>query len=435
MEYVAGGNLLEQMRGGMQVCEIANLANQTVAALIFLHDQGVMHRDIKPANILCVARNHYKLADFGVSKEVAPLLSKQGTAEYMAPEVHDIAPYSYSADMWSLGVVLFECMDDLPNERPGADGRKWCEKVFRKFMLYYDQNIKRRQIWNRTDNIELMRFVKEALLHMNPDERLSARECHENYEHLLEIVGGSASSDAGDGASTPRQAHPSGSFPPASLNNSEVDEAGEETSHTVRWVGEGTPEEGREHQDFRNEDRSATTTHSNAGSSFQGSFFQNPPSIRWGSIFNPSRVILDVPSFGPDTVFDPGLTHHPSGGAGTPYDPAHTFTTVPSKSEIPSVGTGTPYDPARAFTTIPTMSGTGTHTRSISEGSIKRRRDSYDSADGDENDGFVTPVNQASYLAGIEDAAAGLGDRIVSYPSIIRVTSSTQSHKRSKSAA
>lgn len=82
MEYVAGGTLLQRLRVDMEFGEVAHLAHQTLAAVFFLHDQGVMHRDIKPANILCVTPDHYKLADFGVSKDVAPFLSKEGTAEY-----------------------------------------------------------------------------------------------------------------------------------------------------------------------------------------------------------------------------------------------------------------------------------------------------------------------------------------------------------------
>ena len=396
MEYVAGGNLLDQMRMGMQVGEIANLANQTLAALIFLHDQAVMHRDIKPANILCVSRNHYKLADFGVSKDVAPVLSKQGTVEYMAPEVHDRAPYSCPADMWSLGVVLFECMDELPGGCPGAGGRRWCEKVLSKFMLYYHRNLKRPPKWEGKETIELLLFIKEALLLMDPNERQSARECHGNYQNLLEVVGSGEGSEAGDGANTPTQAHPRGSFPPASLNTSEDDEAGEETSSTVRWNGEGTPEQGREPRYIQNEDKSAVTTQSSARTS-RGSFFQSPPSFGGGPIYDPSRVILDYPSIGEGSTYDPGVTHLPSVG----YDPAHHFASVPSMSE------------------------TGPLARSISEGSIKRRRDSKTSTEGDENDGSVT---------GNEASAAGSGDDLVSSPSVVNITS-TKSHKRSKSAA
>ena len=101
MEYAPGGNLAQQISLDMDLGEIVNLANQTLAALVFLHGQGVIHRDVKPQNILCMTSNHYKLADFGVSKGVVPSLSMQGTAEYVAPEVYDQASYSFPADIVS----------------------------------------------------------------------------------------------------------------------------------------------------------------------------------------------------------------------------------------------------------------------------------------------------------------------------------------------
>ena len=107
MEYASGGNLAQQTIKRMGFGEITNLANQTLAALVFLHDHKILHRDIKPQNILCVTPNHYKLADFGVSKELASSLSKQGTAEYMAPEVFNQTPYSSSADIVSKEVFIF----------------------------------------------------------------------------------------------------------------------------------------------------------------------------------------------------------------------------------------------------------------------------------------------------------------------------------------
>lgn len=114
MEYAPGGNLAQQMGILMGFGEITNLANQTLAALVFLHDQKILHRDIKPQNILCVTASHYKLADFGVSKELAPSLSKQGTAEYIAPEVFNQTPYSFSADIVSKELFFF-CFTPLIN--------------------------------------------------------------------------------------------------------------------------------------------------------------------------------------------------------------------------------------------------------------------------------------------------------------------------------
>ena len=365
MEYVAGGNLLQQMIGGMRCGDIANLANQTLSALVFLHDQGVMHRDIKPANILCVTPDHYKLADFGVSKEVASLLSKQGTAEYMAPEVHDPGSYSYPADMWSLGVILFECMDALPNGTSGMNGRLWCEKVLNRCMRYYQ----RCERMGADDALDLIIFITNTMLQMDPDNRLSARQCLDEYQYLWDGLAHIEDRDVGSGANSPIQRHPNRSFPPNSVDNSEVDEVGEETSSTARWNSGGTPGEGPESQDFRNEDRTIVAKSDKARVPSRGSFFPQPP----------------------------------SNGRGKIYDPSHIFPWPPS-----SAG-GTLYDPGRIITGAPSMSEIGAHTPSTSDASIKRRRDSDASANDVDEDGSVTPGRRAPYHPGNEVAAPGLG--------------------------
>ena len=396
----------------MSFDEIANLANQTLAALVFLHDQGVMHRDIKPANILCVTPNHYKLADFGVSKEVAPLLSKQGTAEYMAPEVHDQVPYSYPADMWSLGVVLFQCMDDLPDRRPGPDGREWCQEVFRKFIKYH---------WkcevllhmNGDDDFELILLVKNAMLHMDPDDRWPAQKCLRCYRYLWKDLGIGEDADAGSGANTPTQANPNNSFPPPSLSTSEGDEAGEETAIIVH-------PNGRKPQLFRNEERSMVSAQSKAGSSFRPPSLQ---SIGRGQVYDPS-VIPSLPSIDGGKTYDPSTVTHRSSstGGGTLYHPGIIH--------LPSIGGGKLYDPGHFFPSIPSVSGITNHTRSISDGSIKRRRDSHASADGYYNDGSVTPGRRAPYRPGNEVAAPGLDY----FPANQWANSSAFNHKRSKSS-
>ena len=140
MEYVAGGNLEDQKteasEAGMAFSQITNLAKQMLSALVFLHDQSIVHRDIKPANILCVIPGHYKLADFGVAREMAPLLSMQGSPAYMAPEVDESSPYGEPADVWSLEVVLFECMNRLPNRDPRLGQWEWAEKILNRLMRY-----------------------------------------------------------------------------------------------------------------------------------------------------------------------------------------------------------------------------------------------------------------------------------------------------------
>jgi mitogen-activated protein kinase kinase 1 len=96
-------------------------AGQIVAGLHYLHDQRrIIHRDIKPSNILLNSRGQFKLADFGMSKELHTLDAGHtwvGTSSYMSPERVGGETYSFNADLWSLGVLVLEsCTGHSPYE-------------------------------------------------------------------------------------------------------------------------------------------------------------------------------------------------------------------------------------------------------------------------------------------------------------------------------
>jgi hypothetical protein len=116
MTYVDGLPLDVRLRGGpFSPKTTAALGAAVADGLAYIHAHGIVHRDVKPANILMTARGQVCLADFGVARmaDASSLTvagTTLGTVAYMAPEQlenHQVGP---AADVWSLGIVLVECL-------------------------------------------------------------------------------------------------------------------------------------------------------------------------------------------------------------------------------------------------------------------------------------------------------------------------------------
>jgi serine/threonine-protein kinase len=116
MEYMPGGSLAQRLAGGepMPGALVKRMALELIAGLEMAHHRGVVHRDIKPANVFFDARGTAKLGDFGVA-HLLDLGQTQtggliGTLAYMSPEQITGAPLTITADLYSLGVTLFEAL-------------------------------------------------------------------------------------------------------------------------------------------------------------------------------------------------------------------------------------------------------------------------------------------------------------------------------------
>jgi serine/threonine protein kinase len=127
MQYVEGETLASRMASRpMQLGESLDVAIQVADALSLAHSRGVIHRDIKPQNVMITPQGQVKVLDFGLAKvlrrdgveadstSVEKSLSAPGlilgTAPYMSPEQAKGAVVDGRSDLFSLGVVLYECV-------------------------------------------------------------------------------------------------------------------------------------------------------------------------------------------------------------------------------------------------------------------------------------------------------------------------------------
>ena len=121
MELVEGGSLAERLKSGsMQPRTAADLVLTLSRAVQHAHDSGVVHRDLKPANILIAEDGTPKVADFGLAKRLDVSAAQTGsgallgTPQYMAPEQAGGKPAGPAADIYALGVILYECLAGRP---------------------------------------------------------------------------------------------------------------------------------------------------------------------------------------------------------------------------------------------------------------------------------------------------------------------------------
>ncbi|MGD9571011.1 MAG: protein kinase [Thermoleophilia bacterium] len=120
MELVEGENLKTRIRreGPLDPEEAARICGQVAKALSYAHSQGIVHRDIKAQNVLLSPDGGVKLADFGIARliegEEGEALTRTdmllGSADYLSPEQADGRPVDARTDVYSLGIVLYECL-------------------------------------------------------------------------------------------------------------------------------------------------------------------------------------------------------------------------------------------------------------------------------------------------------------------------------------
>lgn len=143
--------------------------SQLCLALQHIHAKNIMHRDLKSENVFLTKDGTVKLGDFGIAKVLEHTAEKAvtmiGTPSYLAPEVCDSKPYGKKADIWSLGVILFEVlMLELPFK--AASLAALVVKIVTGKPKAVDQELYSKELCSLSKN----------LLRKHPEKRLSADE-------------------------------------------------------------------------------------------------------------------------------------------------------------------------------------------------------------------------------------------------------------------
>ncbi|HMF82304.1 MAG TPA: protein kinase, partial [Acidimicrobiia bacterium] len=117
MELVEGTTLRRVIdeRERLPVRDAVDISSQVADALEHAHRQGLVHRDIKPANVLVQPDGRVKVTDFGIAKaaggdDLTRTGTVVGTARYLAPEQVNGHPVDGRADVYALGLILYEML-------------------------------------------------------------------------------------------------------------------------------------------------------------------------------------------------------------------------------------------------------------------------------------------------------------------------------------
>lgn len=168
MKLVGGQSLSDRLleKGPLSAEQTRSVLLETASALGYAHERGVVHRDIKPDNILLDESGRCVVTDFGIARsgsqsKLTATGTSMGTPRYMSPEQARAKDVDGRSDIYSLGIVGYECLTG----RPPFDG----EDMMAILMAHITQPLPRPRL--ASSEAESLYAVIERMLAKNPDER------------------------------------------------------------------------------------------------------------------------------------------------------------------------------------------------------------------------------------------------------------------------
>ncbi|KAG9405422.1 hypothetical protein AC1031_003311 [Aphanomyces cochlioides] len=186
LEYCAGGDIsfyIKQSARGLSMAQTRNYMSQLASGLQFLRQQHVIHRDLKPANLLLSSKNlasqKVKIADFGFARNLANECMAEsvvGSPLYMAPELLDYKSYDAKADLWSVGIILYEMVTKSHPFLVVDNVHATNHLALRRNIARYYEKHGHFVIPNDVSVSEDCAMLLEGLLRRDPQDRISFEE-------------------------------------------------------------------------------------------------------------------------------------------------------------------------------------------------------------------------------------------------------------------
>merc|ERR1712176_119629 len=121
MEYAEGGDLARKIQERTQEAmpfqesEVISIFAPLAHALHYIHRSNILHRDLKSANVFLTMNGTVKIGDFGVARILnssqSVAMTCVGSPSHLPPELCRNEPYGFKADVWCLGVILYEMLE------------------------------------------------------------------------------------------------------------------------------------------------------------------------------------------------------------------------------------------------------------------------------------------------------------------------------------